>query len=270
VTTPANRITTIALDVVAPLTVFYGLRACGVDDVPALVASAVPPSVNIAAIAVRRRRVDALAVAVLAGTALGVAAALLGGGPRELLSRGAWFSAPAGLWTLATLLRRQPLCYEVTRALLPGRAPLMDRLWETDETFRAAWRAITVCWGLATLTDSALRVVVAYTLPVATVPAVDTAITVVTMIVLQVPTHLVLRRSGHWHALFARARSPVADGVRRLSRLDTDGPREPPGGVRCVPDLASSQSVDTRADVSGREPVVPEPVHAASSTGTPP
>ena len=42
----------------------------------------------------------------------------------------------------------------------------------------------------ALLTFSAVRVVVAYTLPV----------------VVQVPTHLVLRPCGHWHALFARAR----------------------------------------------------------------
>jgi hypothetical protein len=203
VTAPVNRIAAVALDVAAPLALFYGLRGCGVGDVPALVASAIPPTVSIAATAVRRRRIDALAVAVLAGTALGVVAALLGGGPRELLARGAWFSAPAGLWTLATLVRRHPLCYEVTRALLPRRAPVMDRLWETDGAFRAAWRSITVWWGLAALADSALRVVVAYTLPVATVPVVDAAITVVTVIVLQVPTHLFLRRSGHWHAMFA-------------------------------------------------------------------
>ena len=190
VTTPVNRIAVVALDVAAPLALFYGLRGCGVGDVPALVASVVPPTVSIAATAVRRRSIDALAVAVLAGTALGVAAALLGGGPRELLARGAWFSASAGLWTLATLVRRQPLCYEVTRALLPRRAPVMDRLWENDGAFRAAWRSITVCWGLATLSDSALRIVVAYTLPVATVPIVDAVITIVTVIVLQVPTHL--------------------------------------------------------------------------------
>lgn len=215
-TATINRAAVIAFDVAAPLALFYGLRGHGVGEVPALVASAVPPAVNVVVTAIRRRRIDALAIAVLAGTVLGVVTAILGGGPRELLARGAWFSAPAGLWTLATLLRRQPLCYEVTRALLPRRAPLMDRLWNSDETFRAAWRAITVCWGLATLADSALRVVVAYTLPVATVPAVDAAITVVTVVVLQVPTHLFLRRSGHWHALFARARlQPRASTVPR-------------------------------------------------------
>ena len=88
VTIPVNRITTVVLDIVAPLTLVYGLRAVGVGDVPVLVASAIPPTVNLAVTTARRRRIDALAVAVLVGTALGVAAVLLGGGPRELLARG--------------------------------------------------------------------------------------------------------------------------------------------------------------------------------------
>ncbi|ROS39231.1 VC0807 family protein [Amycolatopsis thermoflava] len=198
-----NHVRSVVLDVAAPLALFYGLRSA-TGDTTALVVSMTPPALNAVLTAVRQRRLDALAVAVLAGTALGAVAALLGGGPRELLARGAWFSAPAGLWTLATLFRRQPLTFEVTRTLLPHRATLMDRLWATDGRFRAAWRAITICWGAAALADSALRIVMAYTLPVAVVPALDSVLTIVTIVVLQVPTHLLLRRSGHWRSLFGR------------------------------------------------------------------
>jgi hypothetical protein len=199
---------TLVLDIGAPLALFYGLRAAGAGDVPALVAGAVPPALNVLVTAVRERRIEALAIGVLLGTVLGAVGALLGGGPRELLARGAWFSAPAGLWTLATLRRPQPLCYEVTRAMMPRRAALMDRLWDTDERFRAAWRTITVCWGIATLADSGIRVVMAYTLPVALVPALDTVLTVVTIVVLQVPTHLLMRRTGHWRSVFGPPRQP--------------------------------------------------------------
>ncbi|WP_037322601.1 VC0807 family protein [Amycolatopsis thermoflava] len=199
----SNHVRSVVLDVAAPLALFYGLRSA-TGDTTALVVSMTPPALNAVLTAVRQRRLDALAVAVLAGTALGAVAALLGGGPRELLARGAWFSAPAGLWTLATLFRRQPLTFEVTRTLLPHRATLMDRLWATDGRFRAAWRAITICWGGAALADSALRIVMAYTLPVAVVPALDSVLTIVTIVVLQLPTHLLLRRSGHWRSLFGR------------------------------------------------------------------
>lgn len=68
VTTTVQPTAAIAVDVAAPLALFYALRAHGVGDVPALVASAVPPAANIVVTAVRRRRVDALAIAVLAGT----------------------------------------------------------------------------------------------------------------------------------------------------------------------------------------------------------
>ncbi|NYI91451.1 hypothetical protein HNR02_004774 [Amycolatopsis endophytica] len=199
---------TLALDIAAPLALFYGLRAAGAGDVPALVVGAVPPALNVLVTAIRDRSVEALAIGVLFGTVLGVLGALLGGGPRELLARGAWFSAPAGLWALATLRRPRPLCYEVTRAVMPRRAALMDRLWDTDERFRAAWRTITICWGLATLVDSAIRVVMAYGLPVALVPALDTVLTIVTIVVLQVPTHLLIRRTGHWHSVFGPLRRP--------------------------------------------------------------
>lgn len=52
------------------------------------------------------------------------------------------------------------------------------------------------------LIDSGLRVLIAYTLPVPVVPALDTTLSVATIVVLQLPTHVLLRRSGAWHQLF--------------------------------------------------------------------
>ena len=52
------------------------------------------------------------------------------------------------------------------------------------------------------LAGTALRVLMAAALPVPVVPALDAALTAATLIALQVPTHLLLRRSGSWHLLF--------------------------------------------------------------------
>lgn len=193
---------TLGFDVAAPVALFYALRACGVTDVVALVAGGLPPAINAAWTAVRERRIELIAVAVLVSMALSAVGLLLGGGERELLARGAWLTAPAGLWTLATLWLARPLCYEATRAILAKRADVMDRLWDAQPRFRRAWRQITVMWGGVMLLDAGIRVLMAYTLPVASVPALDTALTVVTIVVLQVPTHLLLHRSGTWDALF--------------------------------------------------------------------
>jgi hypothetical protein len=193
------------MDIAAPVALFYLLHALGVGDVPALVASAAPPLLNALVTAVRERRVEPLAVAVLVATAASLLVTVIGsGGPRELLARGAWLSAPFGLWTLATLFTRRPLCYEVTRSLLVGRAAVMDRLWDTDPRFRRAWRAITVVWGVGALADSVLRIVMSTTLPVAVVPALDSALSIVTVVVLQPPTWFFLHRSGTWNLLFPR------------------------------------------------------------------
>jgi hypothetical protein len=134
---------------------------------------------------------------------LATVASLITGDPRELLVRNALLSLPFGLWTLASLASsRPPLCFRLTRNLLPHRADLMDELWERDPRFRQAWRSITVAWGAAMLGDTALRVLMAATLAVPVVPALDTALTVTTLVALQVPTHLLLRRSGSWELLF--------------------------------------------------------------------
>jgi hypothetical protein len=193
------------IDVGAPVAVFYLLHASGVGDVPALSASAVPPLLHAVVTAVRERRVEPIAVAVLVATVLSSLLALLGGGgPRELLARGAWLTAPFGLWMLASLWARRPMTFTVTRSLLAGRAAVMDRLWARDPRFRRAWRAITLVWGLTGLADSALRIAMAATLPVAVVPALDSALSTALIVVLQPPTWFFLWRSGRWNDLFGR------------------------------------------------------------------
>jgi hypothetical protein len=208
---------TLALDVAAPLVVFYGLHALGVADVPALLASAVPPLLHAGYAAVRERRADPIGIAVLAATLLAVLAALLGGGgARELLARGAWLTAPFGLWLLASAFTRQPLCFTVTRSLMPRRAAVLDELLETDAGFRRAWRNITVVWGLVSLADSAVRIAMAWTLPVALVPVLDTVLSFATIAALQPPTWFFLWRSGRWHDVFGGRRSrpePVENDV---------------------------------------------------------
>jgi hypothetical protein len=203
---------TLLVNVAAPLVLYYGLRAAGTGDVVALAAGAVLTGADAVRTAVRERRVDGFAVLSVLAVLVGLAGALITGDPRELLVRNAWLTAPFGIWTLLTLRSERPLCYVVTRLLLVHRAARMEDLWRTDPRFRRAWRDITIMWGALTMVDALLRVVIAYTLPVATVPALDSALWVVTAVLLQVPTHLLLLRSGTWHLLFGRGRRVVTAG----------------------------------------------------------
>lgn len=217
------------LDLAAPVAVYHALRACGVGDLAALAAGALPPAAHAAVTAVRERRVEPVAVVVVLTTLVGLVAALTAGGPRDLLARGAWLTAPSGLWVLSTLWpavwRGRPFCFLATRALLVHRSALMDRLWAGEPRFRRAWRQITAVWGLALLADSGLRVLMAHTLPVPVVPALDAVLTVGTAVVLQLPTHLLLHRSGCWRLLFASRRSGGGPGAssRGYGRQDREG-----------------------------------------------
>jgi hypothetical protein len=210
----SSSLRNLLIDVAAPLAVFYGLHALGVPDLPALLASGVPPLVNAVVTALRERRVEVIAAVVLVATALSAVVSLLGsGGPRELLIRGVWVTAPFGLWALATASRRvarRPITFTVTRELLSGKAATLDRLWDAEPRFRRAWRHITIAWGVTALGDSAVRIVMAATLPVAWVPALETGLIFATIAVLQPVTWFFLWRSGCWVELFGRPRSAPA------------------------------------------------------------
>jgi hypothetical protein len=141
----------------------------------------------------------AVVVSMVASTVV----AVIGGDARLLLVRNAWVSLPFAGITLWSLRHPQPLTYIVTRAMFARRADLMDELWETNARFRHAWKWITVFWGIASIVDAIVRVILSYTLPISVVPATDPVITVLTIIALQIPTIVLLRRSGTYHLVFA-------------------------------------------------------------------
>jgi hypothetical protein len=197
------------VDVGIPLALFYGLKALGASDLTALLVGVVPGLISSAVSLVRTRRTDLVGMAVVLSMVASSVVAVLGGDARLLLVRNAWISLPFAGITWWSLRHPRPLTYTVTQAMMPRRAPVMEQLWETNARFRDAWKWITVCWGIAAIIDAVVRIVVSYTLPISVVPATDPVITVLTIVVLQVPTHVLLRRSGTWHLVFTPRRPTV-------------------------------------------------------------
>jgi hypothetical protein len=211
-----DRLRFLVFDIATPLALYYGLRALGASNVTALLVGTVPGLISAAVSIARRRRTDLLGVAVIVSMLGSAVVAVLGGDARVLLVRNAWISLPFAGITLWSLRHPQPLCYTFTRAIMPRRAAVMDRLWDENPRFRHAWRSITVIWGITSVLDAVIRVVAAYTLPIPVVPAVDPVITVATIVALQIPTIVLLRRSGTWHEVFAPR--------RRVASLTADDP----------------------------------------------
>ena len=199
----------LVVDIGIPLALYYGLKALGVSDLTALLAGVVPGLISSAVSLVRNRRTDLVGMAVVLSMVASAVIAVIGGDARLLLVRNAWISLPFAGITLWSLRHPQPMTYVVTRAMMPRRAPIMDELWATNARYRGAWKWITVWWGIATVVDAIVRVVVSYTLPISVVPATDPIITVLTVVALQIPTIVLLHRSGTWHLVFAPRRSTV-------------------------------------------------------------
>lgn len=204
-----NRPWLLIVDIAVPLALFYGLKAVGASDLTALLVGVIPGLISSAVSLVRNRRTDLVGMAVVLSMVFSTVVAVMGGDARLLLVRNAWISLPFAGITLWSLRHPRPLTYTVTQAMMPRRAPVMEQLWETNARFRDAWKWITIYWGIAAIIDAVVRIVVSYTLPIDVVPATDPIITVLTIVALQVPTHVLLRRSGTWHQVFAPRRPTV-------------------------------------------------------------
>ena len=200
---PGRLALRLLVDVAVPLALYYGLRAAGTSVYLALLVSTVLPAISALLPLLRGRRVNGLALYMTTMLLVSVGVSLLAGSPRFLLAKEGWLTALAGVWFLASLRARRPLAYLYSRPLLEGRfgwpRDWEDR-WEHSPRFRRMWRTSSVLWGIGTLGDSALRVVMAYTLPVDEVPALGTALYAVTSGVLLVVTNVyyVLARSPEW------------------------------------------------------------------------
>ncbi|MEU3370380.1 VC0807 family protein [Streptomyces sp. NPDC006660] len=200
-------------DIVVPIALYYGLRAAGVSVFAALLAGALLPALTTAAQWLRTRSVEGMAGFVAGTMMLGVAAALIGGSPRFLLAKDGWLTGAAGLWFLISIRARRPLLFHGGRPLLEGRfrsdGTSWDVLWEREPAFRRIWRVSTAIWGVAMLLDAAARVVMAYTLPVDTVPGLGALLWPVTLLLLQVVNGVYYEVSGLW-------RLTSGAGVRRV------------------------------------------------------
>ena len=230
---PARRghpLRTMAVDIVAPIALFYGIRAAGGSVWLALVAGGVPPAISTVVGVLARKRIDLTGMVMLAALVVSAAFSLITGSPRALLARDGLVTAGWAGYMYLSLLARRPATFTVSRPLLEGRRVFdpatrhwvrpahrsWDELWQQLPRFRWIWRVCTVIWGTAILADAVIRVIVAVALPISVVPAVGGALWPVTFIVLQVVTNIFFARSGFWRIL----RTGALCGAKRAVVVD--------------------------------------------------
>lgn len=199
-----------ALDLLVPTALFYAMVWSGAGLYLALLVSAGLSAAS-AVVSYRRGAGDqSFAPYMLALQLVAFGIALVAGSDRFLLAKESLLTAMVGCWFIGSLWTSRPLAYRFTRPLLEGswgrRWGLPEVSWEAvwarEPRFRHIWRVATVMWGVVTLLDAVLRVVIAYTAPLHAVVALQTAMFAVTIILMQPVTHIYYARAGLWRLLW--------------------------------------------------------------------
>jgi hypothetical protein len=168
--TRAIPVSTLLVDVVAPLVVFYGLRAAGAGMVlPALLA-AVLPAARILYLVARKRSVDRLAIFGITVIGLTLLTAYVVGDARLLLAKDAWDAGLIGVFLIGSVFAGRPAMLTLGKAIAQmkvgeaGAQAWRDR-WRSDPRFRYAMRVHTMVFGIALALDAVLRVALVYAVP---------------------------------------------------------------------------------------------------------
>jgi intracellular septation protein A len=206
--TVRTTLVSLGCDIVLPVAGYYALRGLGVSEVWSLILSGLPPSARVLFSLIRHRKLDGMAVFVLLVLVLNLGTAAISGDARTLLIRSGWVSLPLASWMLGSLfVGRRPMTFQAALSLLPNKADQLESFYRAKPGFRRLWRRLAVIWGVAILAGCVANIVMAYTLPVDSVPALDTLLQVGSFVLLQVATQILLHREGTMRTLWSPGRA---------------------------------------------------------------
>jgi intracellular septation protein A len=206
--TVRTTLVSLGCDIVLPVAGYYALRGLGVSEVWSLILSGLPPSARVLFSLIRHRKLDGMAVFVLLVLVLNLGTAAISGDARTLLIRSGWVSLPLASWMLGSLfVGRRPMTFQAALSLIPNKADQLESLYQAKPGFRRLWRRLAVIWGVAILAGCVANIVMAYTLPVDSVPALDTLLQVGSFVLLQVATQILLHREGTMRTLWSPGRA---------------------------------------------------------------
>lgn len=170
------------IDVGIPVGTYYLLRdAFGVSLWLALALSSTSPAVRAIVGLMAERKLNLLAVLMLAVNLAGIAVSFLTGDPRAMIAKDSIVSSVVVFAILGSVVLRRPLMSAGLKPFMtkgePRRAAAWDRLSTASPRFRRLELLFSTIWGLALLAECAARLVGAYTLPVTTMLWLGTVMT---------------------------------------------------------------------------------------------
>ncbi len=182
-----------------PMAAYYGLHAAGASNLVALGAGTVISGVFVLAEVVRNRKIDVFAGVILAGFAVGLVLTFVSGDARFMIAKDSLTTALIGGAFLVSAAVGKPLTYVVARRGMAGdpqRLAEFEEKYRTMPLVRRTLFMLTVVWGAGLIVEAAVRVVLVYQLPVATMVWLSTVMMVITFAALFGITVLIVRRAG--------------------------------------------------------------------------
>ena len=216
---PGALMAEIAVNVVLPYLIYvYGERRVG--ETHALLAASVPPIVWSLAEFIRKRRIDAMSLLVIAGIVLSLLACVGGGSARWLQLRENLVTGLIGLVFLVSVAAGHPLVYQLVRAreLRKSRAhgDALEAL-RAVPFFRRTMVIMTLVWGFGLLAETAVACGLVYTMSIGSYLLVSPFVGYGSMGAL-----------GLWSVWYARRRTRRGRAMRAAASLEdgrVDDPR---------------------------------------------
>jgi hypothetical protein len=172
------------IDVGIPIGTYYLLRnAFGVSLWLSLALSSIGPAVRAVAGLVAERKLNVLAMLMLAVNLAGIAVSFLTGDPRAMIAKDSAVSSVIAFAILGSVVLRRPLMSAGLKPFMtrgePRRTAAWDRLATASPRFRRLELLFSTIWGVTLLAECAARLAGAYLLPVTTMVWLGTAMTLV-------------------------------------------------------------------------------------------
>jgi hypothetical protein len=178
----ARSLRPLLLDVGVPVGGYYLLHAgFGLSIWLSLALSSIAPAARAVGGVLAERRLNVLAVLMLAVNLAGIAVSFLTGDPRAMIAKDSVISSVIAFAILGSVVARRPLMSAGLKPFMtrgtPERTAAWDRLSARSPRFRRFEMLFSVIWGFALLADCVARLVGAYTLPVPTMVWLSTVLT---------------------------------------------------------------------------------------------
>ena len=204
---------TLAIEIAVPTGVYYALHPLGASDFTALALAGVFPLARTLYQFAKDRTVNGLALVVLVTNVVGMLLTFVSGDARMMIAKDSLGSGITGLVILVSAFTAAPIMTKTMRPFLTRGKAEREAAWERlsgTARFDAILRRCSVIWGIGFALESSVRIVGAFTLPVATMVWLSTTIFAAAFAVIMVVAGKVAEKAGKMIAADAQTRALVA------------------------------------------------------------